>query len=50
VQEAGWAGGLRWLGQPEAVITLYLLATRVFVIVNFGLLSLVTLPLGGRRK
>jgi hypothetical protein len=49
VQEAGWAGGLRWLGQPEAIITLYLLATRVFVIVNFGLLSLVTLPLGGKR-
>ncbi len=50
VQEAGWAGGLRWLDQPEEVITLYLLATRVFVIVNFGLLSLVTLPFGGRRQ
>jgi hypothetical protein len=50
VQEAGWAGGLRWLGEPVEVITLFLLATRVFVILNFGLLSLVTLPLGGKRR
>jgi uncharacterized membrane protein YbhN (UPF0104 family) len=50
VQEAGWAGGLRWLGEPEEAITLFMLASRVFVIVNFGLISLVTLPLGRKQK
>ena len=49
VQEAGWFGGLRLMDQPEEVITLFILATRVFVVGNFALLSLVTLPLGRKR-
>jgi hypothetical protein len=31
------------------VITLFILATRVFVVANFGLLSLATLPLVRKR-
>lgn len=51
IQDAGWLGGLRWQGQEEAMIALFLLAFRVLVLANFGVLSLVTLPLrSGRTK
>lgn len=49
IQDAGWLGGLRWQGQEEAIIALFLLSFRVLVLANFGLLSLLTLPLRGGR-
>jgi len=44
IQDAGWAGGLRWLDQDESTIALFLLAWHTLVIVNFAALSLVTWP------
>ncbi len=49
IQDAGWLGGLRWQGQEEAMIALFLLSFRVLVLANFGVLSLLTLPLRGGR-
>lgn len=49
IQDIGWAGAFHWLGENDASIALFLLALRVLVPVNFGLLSLLTLPLAGRR-
>lgn len=50
ILEAGWAGGLRFVGRNEVEIGLFVLAQRLCIIGNFGLLSLVTLPLSGRRQ
>ncbi len=45
IQDAGWAGALTWLGTPKTMYTLFLLGFRALLVVNFGLLSLVSLPL-----
>jgi hypothetical protein len=50
IQEAGWAGALHWLGHDDATIALFVLATRTLIIVNFGVLSLLSLPFSGRRR
>ena len=50
IQEAGWAGALHWLGHDDATIAVFVLATRTLVIVNFGLLSLLSLPFSGKRR
>jgi uncharacterized membrane protein YbhN (UPF0104 family) len=50
IQEAGWAGALHWLGHEDAAIALFVLATRTLIIVNFGLLSLLSLPFAVRRR
>ena len=50
IQDAGWAGALRWLGEGEATITLFLLAWHSLIIVNFGLLSAMTLHWGRKRE
>jgi hypothetical protein len=48
IQDAGWTVGLGWLRVDEAVIALFLLAYRAIIIVNFGVLSLLTVPFGSR--
>lgn len=45
IQEVGWAGAMRWLGQPEASIAVFVVAARLFVILNFAVLSLISRPL-----
>lgn len=50
IQDAGWVGALRWLALDEASIAVFLIAVRALVVANFGLLSLLTLPLSGRRR
>ncbi len=44
IQDMGWAGALGWLGTEKVMITLFLFGFRMFVVVNFGLLSLLSLP------
>ena len=44
VQEGGWVAALDQLGQPQAAIVVYMSATRVMMVVNFGLLSAVSWP------
>lgn len=44
IQDAGWAGALTWLGHSGPVIAAYILVTRVTIIANFGLLSLLSRP------
>jgi uncharacterized membrane protein YbhN (UPF0104 family) len=45
IQDVGWAGALQWLGAEEVMIALFVLGFRVLMVVNFGLLSLLALPL-----
>lgn len=45
IQDVGWAGALQWLGAEEVMIALFVLGFHVFMILNFGLLSLLSLPL-----
>lgn len=45
VLEAGWAGGLGWVGLDAIAISLFVLAQRVGVITFFGLLSAISWPL-----
>lgn len=42
IQEAGWVGGLARLGTPEAAIVVFMAATRLMMVVNFGLLTLLS--------
>jgi uncharacterized membrane protein YbhN (UPF0104 family) len=44
VQEAGWAGSLRWLGHDDAAIVLFMAAARLFFIVNFAVIAAVSVP------
>lgn len=44
VQEGGWVAALDQLGQPQAAIVVYMSATRLMMVVNFGLLSAVSWP------
>lgn len=39
ILEAGWAGGLGWVGLDAVAISLFVLAQRLGVIANFGLLT-----------
>ncbi len=50
IQDAGWAGALAWQGTDETSIAMFVLAIHAGIIVNFGLLSVLTLPLAGRRS
>lgn len=43
IQDLGWAGALGWLGTEKVMIALFLFGFRIFVVVNFGLLSLLSL-------
>jgi uncharacterized membrane protein YbhN (UPF0104 family) len=46
--EAGWAGGLGWIGLDAIAISIFVLAQRVGVIAFFGLLSAISWPLAKR--
>lgn len=50
VLEAGWAGGLGWVGLAAEPISLFVLAQRVGIISFFGLLSLISWPIASRHK
>lgn len=50
VLEAGWAGGLGWIGLDAIAISIFVLAQRIGVIVFFGLLSAISWPLAKRGK
>lgn len=50
VLEAGWAGGLGWVGLGAEAISLFVLAQRVGIISFFGLLSLLSWPIATRHK
>ena len=50
IQEAGWSGALLLLDQSPAAVVVFVLAARAGMIANFGILSLVTRPLRGRRS
>ena len=39
-QEGGWAGALAWLGQGSTAISIFVIAVRLGMVVNFGILSL----------
>jgi len=45
IQDFGWAGALEWLGCEEVMITVFVLGYHALMVVNFGLLSLLSLPL-----
>ncbi len=45
IQDVGWAGALQWLGAETVMITLFVFGFRASMILNFGLLSLLSLPL-----
>lgn len=45
IQDVGWAGALQWLGAKKVMIALFVFGFRASMILNFGLLSLLTLPL-----
>jgi uncharacterized membrane protein YbhN (UPF0104 family) len=49
VLEAGWAGGLSWMGLDTIAISIFVLAQRIGVITFFGLLSAISWPLAKRR-
>lgn len=44
IQDLGWAGALTWLGTGKVMIALFVFGFRLFMVVNFGLLSLLSLP------
>jgi uncharacterized membrane protein YbhN (UPF0104 family) len=48
VLEAGWAGGLGWVGLDGIAISIFVLAQRLGVIAFFGLLSAISWPLAKR--
>ncbi|NVB42194.1 flippase-like domain-containing protein [Pseudenhygromyxa sp. WMMC2535] len=48
ILEAGWAGGLGWVGLDPVDISLFVLAQRVGVIAFFGLLSALSWPFAPR--
>lgn len=50
VQDAGWAGALAWQAVDKTSIAMFLLALHSGIIVNFGILSVLSLPFGGRRS
>ena len=50
ILEAGWAGGLGWIGQDELAIGIFVLAQRLGVIGFFGLLSALSWPLAQRAR
>ncbi len=50
IQDAGWAGALAWQGVDETSIAMFVLAIHAGIILNFGLLSVLSLPLAGRRS
>lgn|GEM_PF-924241 len=50
VLEAGWAGGLGWVGLGAEPISLFVLAQRVGIITFFGVLSLISWPIATRHK
>jgi uncharacterized protein (TIRG00374 family) len=50
VLEAGWAGGLGWVGLAAEPISLFVLAQRVGIISFFGILTLVSYPIAARDK
>jgi uncharacterized protein (TIRG00374 family) len=50
ILEAGWAGGLGFLGFETEPISLFVLAQRLGVIVFFTLLTIVSWPLATREK
>jgi uncharacterized membrane protein YbhN (UPF0104 family) len=50
VLEAGWAGGLEWMGFDAIAISIFVLAQRVGVISFFGLLSVISWPLAKRVR
>ncbi|MGH1345556.1 MAG: lysylphosphatidylglycerol synthase domain-containing protein [Nannocystales bacterium] len=45
IQDVGWAGALKWLGAEKVTITLFVFGFRASMISNFGLVSLLSLPL-----
>jgi uncharacterized membrane protein YbhN (UPF0104 family) len=50
VLEAGWAGGLGWMGLDAVAISIFVLAQRIGVISFFGLLSAISWPLAKRAR
>jgi uncharacterized protein (TIRG00374 family) len=50
ILEAGWAGGLGWIGLGAEPISLFVVVQRLGVIVFFGLLSVASFPLFRRDK
>jgi hypothetical protein len=47
LQEAGWAGALLWLGHDATAVAVFVLATRIQLVLNFGVLSLIFRPWRG---
>jgi len=50
VQDAGWAGALAWQSVDETSIAMFVLAIHAGIILNFALLTVLSLPLAGRRS
>lgn len=50
VQDAGWAGALSWQGVDETSIAMFVLAIHAGIIVNFAIITLLSLPLASRRS
>jgi hypothetical protein len=50
ILEAGWAGGLGWIGLDAVAIGLFALAQRVGVIAFFAILSALSWPLAKRAR
>lgn len=50
VQDAGWAGALAWQSVDETSIAMFVLSIHAGIIVNFGILSVLSLPFAGRRS
>lgn len=50
IQDAGWAGALAWQSVDETSIAMFVLAIHAGIVVNFGILSVLTLPLSGRQS
>lgn len=50
IQEAGWLGGLRWVGVAAPAIAVFLLCQRLVLTANFAALSLLSWLLLRRRR
>lgn len=50
IQEAGWAGGLKWVGADDASIALFVLSSRLIITACFAALALVSWPLLRRAR
>lgn len=50
IQEAGWAGGLTWVGVPADAIVLFVVGQRLLLTAYFSLLSLASWPLLRRAR